>query len=208
MNPQTSSVYQKRAIESLIADKDPATDFKFQVNSMYMYCCTVDGPRVDDATYLLDLSEVRCQTDKVDNASFGQKNFTVSPSTVGLTVAYQDLRAGTDTRISASKFKCYDAAVSLSNELALNRMFIQYAGQQLPSPDADPSFVAGTDYTTQRYLESQIYAGGYYDSGGCETIKEYHYSDSDSKLSDSCQKLYIHVYCKIISNIFFYNLNF
>ena len=40
--------------------------------------------------------------------------------------------------------------------------------------DAAPEFKAGTDYTTQRYIESQIYSGAYYDTGGAETIEEYH----------------------------------
>jgi len=40
--------------------------------------------------------------------------------------------------------------------------------------DANPEFVAGKDYTTQRYVESQIYSGAYYDTGGAETIEEFH----------------------------------
>ena len=40
--------------------------------------------------------------------------------------------------------------------------------------DADPHFVAGVDYTTQRYTESQIYSGAYFDSGGAEDIQQYH----------------------------------
>ena len=56
----------------------------------------------------------------------------------------------------------------------IERFLIQYAGQSLPTPDADPNFTTTADYTTQRYVESQMYNGAYYDSGGAETLQEYH----------------------------------
>jgi hypothetical protein len=184
LNPQTVTSFQKRAIESVfgIASKNATLvggapqDFKLEVVDFYLYCATVEGPRADDITYLLDLEQTRCQSEKIDNTSFAQKNFDVSPSTYALTVAYQDLRAGENTALSVSKFKSYNnpAIPNSSEELKLNRFFINYAGQNLPAPDADPSFVAGTDYTTQRYAESQIYSGAYFDTGGAETIEDYH----------------------------------
>jgi hypothetical protein len=186
LNPQTSTSYQRRAIESILGapSKEPqlpgqANDpakFKLNVVNMYLYCATVDGPRADDITYLLDLEQTRCQSEKVDTADFQQKNFDVSPSTYALSVAYQDLRAGENTAISASKFKSYEAGLTptVEQELKLDRFFINYAGQNLPAPDADPAFVAGTDYTTQRYAETNIYSGAYFDTGGAETIDEWH----------------------------------
>lgn len=181
LNPQTAESLQRRAIESIGANKTPTLpggapgDFKFSVVDMYMYVATVEGPRADDITYLLDLEQTRCQSEKVDNSSFQQKNYDVSPSSFALTAAYQDLRAGQDTRISASKLKSWDAAVANdSEELKLNRFFINYAGQNLPAPDADPSFVAGTDYTVQRYAETNIYSGAYFDTGGAQPLQEFH----------------------------------
>lgn len=198
LNPQTATSFQRRAIESRIglASKQPIVpganptngQYRVQVVDQYFYCATVEGPRADDITYLLDLEQTRCQAEKIDNTNFGQKNFDVSPSTYALTVAYQDLRAGENTAISASKFKSYNNAAGgliptdVSEELKLNRLFINYAGQNLPAPDADPSFIPqtgadlgqGVDYTTQRYAESQIYSGAYFDTGGAETIQQYH----------------------------------
>ena len=187
LNPQTSNSYQRRAVESIGADHIPWTSslnsaFRFNVVDLYLYTAAVDGPRADDITYLLDLEQTRCQSEKIDNTNFQQKNYDVSPSTYALTVAYQDLRAGNDTRFSASKFKCASAGGVRGEELKINRFFINYAGQNLPSPDADPSFVPqtgvesdeGVDYTTQRYTESQIYSGAYFDTGGAETITDYH----------------------------------
>jgi hypothetical protein len=189
LNPQTATSFQKRAIESKIGQLSKtgtlpggvAGDFKLEIVDFYFYCATVEGPRADDITYLLDLEQTRCQSEKIDNVSFAQKNFDVSPSTYALTVAYQDLRAGENTALSVSKFKSYNSAggnlqpdAGTNEELKLNRFFINYSGQNLPAPDADPSFVAGTDYTTQRYAESQIYSGAYFDTGGAETIEDYH----------------------------------
>ena len=195
LNPQTATAYQRRAIESIFgqASKNPTlpggapADYSVRIVDMYMYCATVDGPRADDITYLLDLEQTRCQSEKIDTANFQQKNFDVSPSTYALSVAYQDLRAGENTAVSASKFKSYDnAGAGLvpagDEELKLNRFFINYAGQNLPAPDADPQFVPqtganpaeGIDYTIQRYSETQIYSGAYFDTGGAETIEEWH----------------------------------
>ena len=175
LNPQTSTTYQNFAVESNGANKVPGTDFTFSITDMYLYVATVEGPRVDDLTYLLDLETIRCQTDNIDNTSFQQKSFDVSPSTYALAVAYQDQRIGTDTRVSAAKFKSYNAALSASEEVKLNRFFINFAGANKPAPDADPSYQVGTaiDYTTQRYVESNIYSGGYYDTGGAENIEEW-----------------------------------
>ena len=173
LNPQTSSAYQRYAIESL-NDKTPGTDYKFEVADMYFYCNSVEGPRADDITYLLDLEQTNCQSDKIDNASFAQKNFDVSPSTYALSVAYQDLRAGNNTAVSSSKFRSYNAALTASQELALERFFINYAGQNMPAPDADPQFNANIDRTTQRYMETMLYNGAVFDTGGAETIEEFH----------------------------------
>jgi hypothetical protein len=145
LNPQTSSQFRKRAIESLLADKNPSPDaavrlneFKFEVIDMYLYTATVDGPRADDITYLLDLEQTRCQVDVVGTGDFTQKNFDVSPSTYALTTAFQDQRAGNNTLYSASKFKI---GAEAEDELKLNRLFINYAGQNRPQPDADPTLV-------------------------------------------------------------------
>ena len=185
LNPQTSSVYKKYVIQSIGADKTPnlngtsgtptvGSNFQFEVATMYFYCNTVEGPRYDDGTYLLDLEQTNCQSEKIETTSFAQRNFDVSPSTYALSVAYQDIRAGNDTRASTSIFKAYNTAFTGTEELKLNRFFINYAGQNLPSPDADPDFTATRDYTVNRYVDSQLYSGAYYDSGGAESIQQWH----------------------------------
>jgi len=188
LNPQTLQSLQKRAIESTLGSvsKNPTLpgganqDYKIAVVDFYLYTATVEGPRADDITYLLDPEQTRCQSEKITTVNFAQRNYDVSPSTYALTVAYQDLRAGENTQISPSKFKCYEAnpisggAVTTPTELALSRFFINFAGQNLPAPDADPKFVTNVDYTVQRYIESQIYSGAYFDTGGAETLEQWH----------------------------------
>jgi hypothetical protein len=190
LNPQTASVYQKYAIQTLVSEpidkipniKDTTTptagsNFLFNIVNMYFYCNTVEGPRADDITYLLDLEQTNCQSEQfaAGQQSFQQKNFDVSPSTYALSVAYQDARSGSDSRNSASIFKVSnDGRTANSLEQNLVRFFINYAGQNLPAPDADPNFTPLIDYTTQRYAESQIYSGAMFDTGGGESLDEYH----------------------------------
>ena len=186
LTPNSKTIFMKRAIESVLGQvsKDQqnpgapvvAANIKVEVIDMYLYVYTFEGSRIDDITYYLDLENTRCQADKVNSVSFQNKNFEVSPSTFALTVAYQDLRVGEHTAISSSKFKSYeDAGVpTVQQELNLRRFYLNYAGQNMPAPDADPSFIAGTDYTTQRYVETQLNSGSYFDTGGAESIEDFH----------------------------------
>ena len=172
LNPLTATTYQKAAIESLYADKDPAVDFKFVVNDMYLYNATVDGKRTDDISYLLDLTQTRCQSTEIRTAGFSQKPFDVSPSTFALSVAYQDTRVSETTYLQ-TKFKSYNAAGNAAQELGLRRFYINYAGEQKPSPDADPNFSPGTDYIIQKYVETLFNNGAYYDSGSAESLADW-----------------------------------
>ena len=174
LTPHSSSSYPTYAVESLDAHRTSGTHFSIEVESLLFYCAVVEGARFENGTYALDLDETSCQVNNITTTSFGQKDFTVSPSTYALTIAYQDARVGTDTRCSSSKFKSQNDGLTASTELQLQRMFVNFNSQNFPQPDADPNFDATKDYTTQRYLESQIMSGCYFDTGGCESIQEYH----------------------------------
>ena len=174
LTPQASSAYQKYGIESSGADKTAGTDFSLSVTDMFYYAHVVEGERYSDSSYILDLDNVSCQVQQIDTASFGQKDFTVSPSTHALTVAYQDSRVGTNSLVSSSKFKSYNVAVSADTDLALNRLFVNFNGRNMPQPDADPEFNTTTDRTAQRWAETQIVTGALMDAGGPETIQDYH----------------------------------
>ena len=184
LNPQASSVYQIAAVESTrvpLALTGGTNAFKFSVQDMYCYINTVEGSRVDNLTYYLDLQQISCQAEAVGNNSFLQKNFDVSPSTQQICIAFQDDRVNTDTRYSCTRFRSYnnDAYPQLDVASTLNRLFINYAGVSKPSPDADPAFVPAAfnvgqvNKQTQRYVESLLASGSFHDTGGSESIEEW-----------------------------------
>ena len=177
LNPQVASEVLKRSIESSLTTKT-AADFSFEVTSMNFYCATLEGPRIQNLSYLLDMKHCRAQAVDIDNSAFGQKNLDVSPSTQQVSIAYQDLRAGSDTRISSSKLRSYNANVSAPVENSLNRWFFQYAGVSRPSPDYDGELSSGKDFTVQKYVDTQLNSQAYYDVGGTETIDEFHENGS------------------------------
>ena len=123
----------------------------------------------------MSLEETRCQSvDVKGNNSLQQQNFDVSPATYAITCAFQhsDLL---DTRNSASKFKFGPPANGSvpSGELDLTRFFIQYNGEQKPSPDADPLYASPAAYIASRYAESLLYSNAYFDQGGGESLKDW-----------------------------------
>lgn len=178
MNPQTSSVYKKAAVESNVADRTPGAggDYDFNIENMFLYINTVEGERCDALTYFLDLTQIACQAESLAGAvSFGQKAFDVSPATKALCVAFQDTRAGTNTLVSATKFRGYPAVINKSSDqgLRLNRLFVNYSGRSVPNPDSDPTFDTSVDRTTQRYLDSIMGTGSYFGESS-ETIQAFH----------------------------------
>lgn len=179
LNPQTKQSYQYNCIQSVKSAKTPDTDFKVEIENMFLYNNVVEGERVMNKSYVLDLPAINCQSETIDTTSFGQKDFTVSPATEKLTVAYQDNRIANDTRASASQFKVYDANYTKdSEELGLDRFFIQYASIKQPEIDADPTFDVNVDRTTQRYTDTLLNTSQLWNIGGAEDIQTFHKNGS------------------------------
>lgn len=173
LTPQPRNSYRQFAIESTGANKIPGLgqDYEFEVENMFMYVNTVQGPSIIDQDYVIDLETIESQETQFDGNSFQSEQFTVSPTTYQLTCAFQDSRIGQDTRYSASKFKLAGGL-----DLNLSRFHIQYAGKTLPSPDYDGQFkttATALDFTGQMYAESQIYTGSVYSEGSSETIEDW-----------------------------------
>lgn len=178
LNPQNVNIYQKAAVESIFTDLDTgalATNFSFNVVDMYLFVAQVEGPRADNLSYFLDLDEIKCQKRAIQNTTgLQQEEFSVSPSTSALTLAFQDNRTGSGlTRYSSSKFKIDPNGSEL--DLKLIRMYLNYAGMNKPQPDANPLYKVGSaeDYTIQRYIDSALYSGTYFTQGGAETIEDW-----------------------------------
>ena len=206
--PHPSSVYQTISMESSTVAKTAGIDYKLTVEDMYLYINTLDGIRVDNTTCYLDLEQISCQADTIPTSAFQQRSFDIPPSTRQIAIAFQDRRAGTDTRYSITRFRTYTNSGFEANTdecLKLNRFFLNYAGISKPSPDSDPDFTPriflGTDnkdYTTQRYVDSLMASGGYHDTGGSETLEEwqrrgaYHLFNWSKDANDRSTRLSVH----------------
>lgn len=149
-NPASVGDYKKAVVQSLIRDLDTlspgnprAGQFDFQVEEFMLYLYTVESTRFDSGSWYLDLRNMRCQLQVMpqDSSSLIQKNFDVSGRTSSLTLAFQDISAGNDTRFSRSLFKIRPAtangvgeAAPWGQETMLTRFFVNYANSQKPSP--------------------------------------------------------------------------
>lgn len=179
LNPENVSQYQLEAFLTSEAKEIGGleTNVRFRVTDMYLYAYTIEQKVVSSTTYTLDLEHCHCQQDKIQVASLSQRYFDVSPSTTALAVAYADARIS-DTRVSRSKFTVSpDAAPEAygagEEQNKLIRFYLSYANQQLPQPDADPSFTASSDRFAQRYLENLLETGLIENHAGAETYKEW-----------------------------------
>lgn len=178
LNPQPGTTAELLSVETSSVDKtvgDGGAQFHFSPVDLYLYVATVEGPAVSDLTYFMSLEETRCQRRNITGGSttLTQEPFQVSPSTYALTIAFQDQAAGAGTLRSQSKFKIRPNLAYPGAELSLNRLFLQYAGQSKPSPDADPSYTAPADYISSRYAESQLYSMNYFSEGSPESKKDW-----------------------------------
>lgn len=193
--PFSDQVYQKNAIESILADKantvdGAAGDYYFAIRNMYFYAARCDGPIVEMDQFFLDLSEVRMQSSQITTNSRSQFSLDVSPSTHALTIAFQDSAAETDTRYSQTKFRIRKGSANrdvtglINQELNLINFYVRYGGLQKPQPDYRPKYAdthSGTnaaddelnvDYLVELHGRNALYNGAYYDSS-TETLKEW-----------------------------------
>jgi hypothetical protein len=185
LQPHPANVIQTIAVESSRVDASSRTpvEYRLSVVDMYLYISTIEGARAENTTYYLDLEQTSCQAQQISGNSYQQKNFDVSPATKQLCIAFQDRRAGTDTRYSVTRFRSYvDQGFEQSPDfgLYLSRLLVNYAGINKPDPSSDPRYEFpvflsndNRDWTTQGYIDSLLASGGYHDTGGSETLEEW-----------------------------------
>ena len=167
MTPHPSGTWEKYVIESF-ANKVPNTDYKVEVVSMLFEALQGERKPLPDGSVPLAYEACRCQAQNLTTQSNTQKTFVVNPQSHALSLFYQASDAGENTTRSRSKFVCVD-----NDELNLTRFYIQWGRQQLPSPQPDIDYDAanGRDFIVQRYKESLLYAGQYFNQGGQEDIQ-------------------------------------
>lgn len=177
LNPETTSSYRKKAVQSLLGDKVPGTDYNFVVTDLYLEACMVQGPAVENISYFMSLDNTRCQVENiVSNTGFQTKTFEVKPSSMALTVAFQvqDL-VSTNNPDAVFKFPVVAAGVKQadSGELLLTRFVIQYNGTEKPSPDADVDYSKPLGFINSRYAEAALYSGSYFDPAPGESRQDW-----------------------------------
>lgn len=196
LTPHPDGVYQKLAVETDISGgvvhgstTAAAATYVFVIDSINMYLLKGMGSPISSKQFGLNLVETRCQSQNLTTVSLHQKTFQVNSKTRAITLAYQYAGAGISTnQFIASKFRCNG-----NDELKLTRFWINFNNKQLPSPIPDILFdkttaSSKTDYMTQRYVESIMYANSI-DSPEplmkwFERGPYYHFSGYDPESSD------------------------
>ena len=143
---------------------------EFHVDDITFYVCVVDNFERNPSKYsvVLDLEETNVIPRDIAGGAASTENYTVSKSTFALSVALQDKRSGTNTLYSPSAFK-----TEANSQNSLTNLQIAYAGENRPSPAANPLFAAPVDHMTHRYLETGIEDLALYDTGGMLTKEQW-----------------------------------
>ena len=186
--PKTEQDLIKNLVETRFVNVNTA-DLDFKVEEMLLHCYEVDGDEVDNTSFLLDLEQTMCQPQQMTGSgAWSQRSVDVSPSTFGLTLTFQDTRINDDTRLSAARFSVAETRGGKDGEQPvwgtdiakyLRRFYVQYAGQNHPSPDGDPELDNGDtqfglgpssqtstrpvkDFRTERYVQTMMNNGHYW----------------------------------------------
>ena len=188
LNPQSASQYKLNVVETETGTVPaPGDNYQFSVDNVRLMVATVEGPEnITNKQYALSLQHIECQANKLLGSGLGQYNFSVSPATTALAVAFQDTRL-TAGGISPSKFqvsKNDDPHVGTANSRlganSLSRLFLQYDGLQRPQPEATPEYVIcnpegspGVSRMTDRYYETYAETGMIHDDAGPENLAQW-----------------------------------
>lgn len=212
------------AIESISRNKsqistDPILGFRINVRDLYLYVYqNEDNPHAASPQVNMQFTTTKARTEDVTAAGgLQQKSFAVEGPLDAITIAFQDQQVNSDTRRSASKFKCRPEPPLEDIGLTLNRLYISYNHVKKPQPDADPSFVTPDDYLTQRYFETYQNADQPEPESKTDWIEKgpyYHFGWYDETDSGRESDYKAHVYYSFTSNLqdkanilFFYHVN-
>lgn len=164
--------FAKDCLECLNPRQSPSV----QITDMRLFISVVDGPLAGSSDgkgqYVLNVSDWVCNASQapINVTNLRLATFDVHPSTTQLAFAFQN---ATTTGIN-NPTSLY---TSLNGEeKKLGRFFIQYAGQQRPTPDSDSSLTdskldtLGKNFFTQRWYETLINTNALFSPGGVESM--------------------------------------
>lgn len=171
-----------------VTPDDGKTRFRLEIESIEFFAAMVSGPRADDAKFVLDLSELRMSplTLTPETVTTSQTYpFNLSPNSSKIAVAFQSGAVGNGI-MSLTKFHLPTNQGLSGGELALNRFYVNFAGQNrpreeneselattLPFPSAYNELDNSKQFFSQRYLETMWNSGLINTQGGCETFEEW-----------------------------------
>lgn len=156
-----------------------------EITDMKLFISVVDGPTAGSSDgkgqYCLNVSDWVCNAQQSGGSvtatnSLRLATYDVHASTTQLAFAFQNTETSSNTKYPVSRFLCAG-----DDHLKLLRFYIQYAGQQRPTPDSDQSIdLKGDDLTTallpsknnltQRWYETLINTNAMYNPGGVESF--------------------------------------
>lgn len=134
--------YRKRAVQSLVADRSPVTDYKFSITNAELFVPIVTGIRLSDMIYLLDLEKYNVQkTTVANNTSLQKITFQVPPSTFKCAVFFQAANAGANTLTPATNFITDSPSNPATNyQKFVESLYVDFKGLIKPAPQVIESF--------------------------------------------------------------------
>jgi len=180
LTPQSSTTYQRQFCNSTlgkgaVAQGTGAGDVKLTVVSMYLMNQMLVGTRLTNESFYLDLKQYRMQAAAIGSAGSSEHTFEISPSTWGVAIAFQDARAGTDTRCPPTEFIAYNAAYGAKMNTKLTSFYATYAGKTYNSPATNVTDDAANNKLTVAgaYVNTMMQNGSYFGNGGAESIVQW-----------------------------------
>jgi len=177
LNP--SQDYRKATIDTYNGDPlgsqlgvDPG-QVDLEVVDIRFYACLVRVNLPSSGVETLHLMEMSVSTANVDTSG-GEINEEVSvpSSTRAITLFVQDQTAGKTTAIPPSKFHVAGANAN-ENANKIQSYQIEYAGMTKPTVRYTSSYNPGDLTIQQRYINSALESGQYFNPAGFESLEEY-----------------------------------
>lgn len=173
-----SQEWQKNCVET-IRELKVTDKIDVEITDMKLFISVVDGPMAGSSDgkgqYCLNVSDWVCNAQQAPINAGGTNlrlaTYDVHASTTQLAFAFQNTETSSYTKYPVSRFLCQG-----NDELKLTRFFIQYAGQQRPTPDSDQKIdlkvntmdAGAQNFLTQRWYETLINTNAMYNPGGVE----------------------------------------
>ena len=206
LNPNAN--YQVASVQSLLTAANAAgaaitqgNNFNFVINDVRLYVCQVKKDMPPSGVLPLSLMELNILNKPISSTSAtNQLDFTVPPSTLGISVFVQANIAGTDTRWPPTVFNSQLlegsnlSLIQVTYGSVTKPMTLYSSGYTvgLTVPPAVPTFATSNNYMIQRWMESNYNAMKFNNEGGPESFRDwmergplYHFDFSRDKNDSS-----------------------